>query len=58
MCTEENVAKTKALETAPIHEMKFNLDIPRIILKPAKEGFYIRPVQPIFQRGLREITQW
>ena len=23
MCTEENVAKTKALETAPIHEMKF-----------------------------------
>ena len=23
MCTEENFAKTKALETAPIHEMKF-----------------------------------
>ena len=23
MCAEENVAKRKALETAPIHEMKF-----------------------------------
>ena len=23
MCTEKNVAKTKALETAPIHGMKF-----------------------------------
>ena len=26
--------------------------IQRIILKPAKEGFQIRPVQPRFQRGL------
>ena len=35
----------------------FNLCIQQIILKPAKEGFQIRPVQPRFQRGSREITQ-
>ena len=33
--------------------------IQRIILKPAKEGFQILPVQPRFQQGLREIhTRW
>ena len=57
MCTEENVAKTKALETAPVHEMKFQLVHSTNYFKPAKEGFQIRPVHPRFQRGLREITQ-
>ena len=28
----------------------------RIILKLAKDGFQIHPVQPSFQRGQREIT--
>ena len=51
MCAEKNVAKTKALERAPIHQMKFNTYIEQIILKLAKDGFQICPVQPRFQRG-------
>ena len=31
--------------------------IQQIILKPAKDGFQIHPLQPRFQRGQCEITQ-
>ena len=57
MCAEENVPRQKHLKQLLLMKWNFNLYIQGVILKPAKEGFQICPVQPRFQRGLREITQ-
>ena len=47
MRAEENIAKTKALETVPIHKMKCIFY--ELFLKPAKDGFQNHPVQLSFQ---------
>ena len=53
MCWREcSLWRQKHLKQLPFTTSNFNLYIQRIILKPAKEGFQIRPVQPRFQRGL------
>ena len=44
MCAIKNLSKTKALETAPIHEneiLTYIFNFQRIILKPASDGFQI-----------------
>ena len=44
MCAIKNISKTKALETAPIHEneiLTYIFNFQRIILKPATDGFQI-----------------
>ena len=44
MCAIKNISKTKALETAPIHEneiLTYSFNFQRIILKPATDGFQI-----------------
>ena len=46
MCDIKNLSKTKALETAPIHENEiltymYIFNFQRIILKPATDGFQI-----------------